>query len=165
MTADGLTEGASEDWDACLDDLGLTDAYLRRGYLRSGAALTPAEPVLLHLAGVDGDVVFAALVRADPTDVITPYGYGGPVAVGAAPPVTAFARAYEDWCARRGVVSSFVLYHPLFANQELALPAFHQQALTGTISWDLEAEDLLAGLHRHHRFDQPLSLQLTRRRR
>ena len=144
MTAAGLTEVAPEDWDACLDDLGLTDAYLRRGYLRSGAALTPSEPTLLHLAGADGDVVFAALVRADPTDVITPYGYGGPVAVGAAPPVAEFAHAYEDWCARRGVVSSFVLYHPLFANQKLGLPAFHQQPLTGTISWDLEPEDLLA---------------------
>ena len=151
VTADGLIEVAPADWDACLDDLGLTDAYLRRGYVRSGAALTPAEPTLLHLAGADGDVVFAALVRADPTDVITPYGYGGPVAVGVAPPVAEFSQAYEDWCARRGVVSSFVLYHPLFANHELGLPAFHQQALNATISWDLERGDLLAGLHRHHR--------------
>ncbi|HEY5189018.1 MAG TPA: GNAT family N-acetyltransferase [Solirubrobacteraceae bacterium] len=148
---DGLEEVGAEDWDARLDALGLSDAYLRRGYLRSGAALTPAEPVLLHLAGPDGDVVFACLLRSDPTDVITPYGYGGPVAVGSAPPVAQFAQAYEDWCARRGVVSSFVLYHPLFANQELALPAFHQQALTGTISWNLDSGDLLAGMHRHHR--------------
>ncbi|MGI9185324.1 MAG: GNAT family N-acetyltransferase [Solirubrobacteraceae bacterium] len=151
VTADRLAEIPAGDWDARLDGLGLTDAYLRRGYLRSGAALAGAEPVLLHLAGADGDVVFAALLRDDPTDVSTPYGYGGPVAVGAGPPVAEFASAYEQWCARRGVVSSFVLYHPLFANQELALPAFHQEALTGTISWSLETDDLLVGLHRHHR--------------
>jgi hypothetical protein len=151
VTVDVLAEVIPEDWDARLDGLGLTDAYLRRGYLRSGAALAPAEPVLLHLAADRGDVVFACLLRSDPADVITPYGYGGPVAVGAAPPVAEFAGAYEDWCARRGVVSSFVVYHPLFANQELALPAFHQQTLTGTVSWDLESEDLLGGLHRHHR--------------
>ncbi|MGH2869802.1 MAG: GNAT family N-acetyltransferase [Solirubrobacteraceae bacterium] len=151
MTAENLAEVAEGEWDAQLDDLGLTDAYLRRGYLRSGAALAPAEPVLLRLADAQGDVVFAGLLRSEPTDLITPYGYGGPVAVGAAPPVAEFAAAYEHWCANRSVVSSFVLYHPLFANQELALPAFHQQTLTGTISWDLETEDLLAGMHRHHR--------------
>jgi len=151
VTADRLAEIPAGDWDARLDGLGLTDAYLRRGYLRSGAALAGAEPVLLHLAGADGDVVFAALLRDDPTDVSTPYGYGGPVAVGAGPPVAEFASAYEQWCARRGVVSSFVLYHPLFANQELALPAFRHEALTGTISWSLETDDLLVGLHRHHR--------------
>jgi hypothetical protein len=151
VTAEALVELAAGEWDARLDGLGLTDAYLRRGYLRSGAVLATGEPVLLHLAGSDGDIVFALLLRGDPTDVITPYGYGGPVAVGAAPPVAQFAQAYEEWCARRGVVSSFVLYHPLFANQKLALPAFHRQSLTGTISWDLEAEDLLAGMHRHHR--------------
>jgi serine/alanine adding enzyme len=151
VTAEALVEVAAGEWDARLDDLGLTDAYLRRGYLRCGAVLATGEPVLLHLAGADGDIVFALLLRGDPTDVITPYGYGGPVAVGAAPPVAQFAQAYEEWCAGRGVVSSFVLYHPLFANQELALPAFHQQSLTGTIAWDLETEDLLAGMHRHHR--------------
>jgi serine/alanine adding enzyme len=151
VTAEGLVEVAAGDWDSLLDGLGLTDAYLRHGYLRSGAAVAPAEPVLLHLAGGGGDVVFAALLRSDPADMVTPYGYGGPVAVGAAPPVAAFASAYERWCARRGVVSSFVLYHPLFANRELALPTFHQQSMTGTISWNLETDDLLAGMHRHHR--------------
>jgi hypothetical protein len=70
--------------------------------------------------------------------------------VGAQPPVAAFGAAYEEWCRARGVVSSFVLYHPLFANQDLDLPAFRQTALTGTISWRLEGE-LMAGLHRHHR--------------
>lgn len=147
---EALCEVAPERWDATLDRLGLTDAYLRRGYLRSGAALTPAQPVLLHLPGKGGDVVFACLLRAEPADVVTPYGYGGPVAVGTQPPVAEFAAAYEDWCALRGVVSSFVVYHPLFANQNLVMPALRQQALTGTIAWDLRGDDLLTGLHRHH---------------
>ncbi|MDQ6730902.1 MAG: GNAT family N-acetyltransferase [Actinomycetota bacterium] len=149
MTA--LEVVAEDEWDARLDTLGLTDAYLRRGYLRAGAVLTPAEPVLLHLAGPGGDVVFAALCRAEPTDLITPYGYGGPVTAGDDPPVSAFAAAYEDWCRARGAVSTFVLFHPLYANQELEL-GFHVEPLTGTIAWDLALEhDLLAGMHRHHR--------------
>lgn len=149
MTA--LEVVADDEWDARLDALGLTDAYLRRGYLRAGAVLTPAEPVLLHLAAVGGDVVFAALERSGPADLITPYGYGGPVTAGEDPPVAAFAAAFDDWCRARGAVSTFAVFHPLYANQELAL-GFHVEPLTGTIAWDLApGTDLLAGMHRHHR--------------
>ncbi len=149
MTA--LEVVAEDEWDARLDSLGLTDAYLRCGYLRAGAVLTPAQPLLLHLAGDGGHVVFAALRRTGPTDLITPYGYGGPVTAGAEPPVAGFADAYQEWCQARSAVSTFVLFHPLYANQELDL-GFHVEPLTGTIAWDLAHEsDLLAGMHRHHR--------------
>jgi serine/alanine adding enzyme len=142
---------ADEEWDARLDALGLTDAYLRRGYLRAGAALTPAQPLLLHLAGDRGDVVFAALRRTEPTDLITPYGYGGPVTAGTEPPVPGFAGAYEQWCRACSAVSTFVLFHPLYANQDLDL-GFALEPLPGTIAWDLAPDaDLLAGMHRHHR--------------
>ena len=94
----------------------MPDVYLARGFVAASAALAGAEPVLLHLPGDGGDVVFAALVRADPVDVVTPYGYGGPVGVGEAPPFAAFAEAYAAWCAARGVVSSFVVFHPLCAH-------------------------------------------------
>ena len=153
----GIAEVPHDEWDARLDTLGLTDAYLRLGYLRSAAVLTPGEPVLLHHAGDDGDVVFAALVREEPTDLITPYGYGGPVAAGARPPVATFADAYDEWCRGRGAVSTFVLFHPLYANQEHGF-GFEVQPLAGTIAWALEpaegaepADALLVGMHRHHR--------------
>lgn len=147
----GLTEVPHDEWDARLDALGLRDAYLRLGYLRSAAVLTPGEPVLLHHAGDAGDVAFAALVREDPTDLITPYGYGGPVTAGARPPVTGFTEAYGAWCRARGAISTFVLFHPLYANQAFGF-GFEVQPLAGTIAWDLAAgADLMAGMHRHHR--------------
>jgi hypothetical protein len=147
-----LREIEASRWDAELRALGVTDVYCSHGYLAASAGLAGGEPVLLHLAGDEGDVIFPLLLRADPPDVVSPYGYGGPVALGAAPPVEAFAGAYADWCARRGVVTSFVLYHPLFANHELAQPTgFHRLDLDGTVAWPLEGDDLVAGMHRHHR--------------
>ncbi|HEX4690665.1 MAG TPA: GNAT family N-acetyltransferase [Solirubrobacteraceae bacterium] len=139
-------------WDAALRDLGVTDVYCTRGYLEASAALADGTPTLLHLAGDGGDVIFPLLLRSDPVDVVSPYGYGGPVALGEDPPVAAFAAAYSDWCARRGAITSFVLYHPLFANQELAEPTgFHRIGLDGTVAWALDAGELLPGMHRHHR--------------
>src|SRR5687768_191880 len=136
----GIAEVEPERWDAALRAAGVTDVYYARGFVAASAALAGAEPVLLRLAGDGGEVFFACLLRRDPVDVVTPYGYGGPVAAGANPPLAEFPAAYEAWCARRGVVSSFVLFHPLLAS---ATAPFRRTALAGTVAWDLTAPELL----------------------
>jgi serine/alanine adding enzyme len=130
-----------ERWDAALRAGGVTDVYYQRGFVAASAALAGAEPVLLRHRGV----FFACLLRSDPVDVVTPYGYGGP----AGEPRDEFPAAYEAWCARRGVVSSFAVFHPLLRN---AGAPFRCTPLAGTVAWDLRGEaDLLAGMHKHHR--------------
>ena len=58
-----------------LAELGLVDVYLTREYVETACLLEPGRPLYLRA----GDTVFAAILRDDPADVITPYGYGGPV--------------------------------------------------------------------------------------
>ena len=65
-------------------------------------------------------MLFACLLRRDPTDVVTPVRLRRPGRRGRGPPLAAFPAAYEAWCARRGVVSSFVVFHPLLAQRRLA---------------------------------------------
>jgi serine/alanine adding enzyme len=122
-------------WDGLLRSLGVTDVYYSRGYVEASALLAGGTAAFLH---DDDGGVFPCVVRPDPVDVVSPYGYGGPLG-----PVP----AYEAWCRERGVVSSFVVFHPLFANDA---PGFRRSALAGTVAWRLEG-DLLAGMHRHHR--------------
>ena len=129
-----------ERWDAALRAAGVTDVYYSRGFVAASAALAGAEPVLLRHDGV----FFACLLRGDPVDVVTPYGYGGPVGE----PRDKFAAAYEAWCARRGVISSFAVFHPLLRN---AGPPFRCTPLAGTVAWDLTADGLLERMHKHHR--------------
>ena len=81
----GLVETAAPEWDALLARLGCADVYYLSEYLESARLLEEGTPAFLHLAGDGGDVVFACLVReaaGGVRDVITPYGYGGPVATG-----------------------------------------------------------------------------------
>jgi serine/alanine adding enzyme len=151
LESGALAEVEPGRWDDLVRRLGVTDVYYTRAYVESAAALAGGEPAYLHLPGGGGDVVFCAVVRSDPADVVTPYGYGGPLGVGEAPPLDRFAAAYGGWCERRGVVSSFVAYHPLFANQRAGeATGFHVLALDGTVAWELGG-DLEAGMHRHHR--------------
>ena len=150
-----LTEVEPAAWDELLGLLEVADAYLLREYVEGAALLDPGRPTFLHLAAPGGHVVFACLVRDVPGggfDVTTPYGYGGPVAVGEQPPVERFYELYERWCSDRGIVTSFVRFHPLFANHHQAPPPFRVELLASTIGWRLEAGgDLLAGMHPKHR--------------
>lgn len=143
------------DWDELLAALDCADAYLLREYVDGAILLEAGRPTFLHLEGPGGHVLFACLVREIPAgglDVTTPYGYGGPVAVGDRAPVERFYELYERWCSERGIVTSFVRFHPLFANHRQAPPAFHVELLAPTIGWRLEGgRDLLAGMHSKHR--------------
>jgi hypothetical protein len=136
-----LVEVAPSRWDALLAELGITDVYASRGFVAASAPLAGGEPVLLH----DGErLAFPLLVRSDPIDIVTPYGYGGPLGT----PRPDFAAAYGAWCAERGAVSSFAVLHPLYRN---GAPGFQVGELGGTIAWPLGVPDLVAAMHKHHR--------------
>jgi serine/alanine adding enzyme len=152
----GLSQFPADAWDDLLSRVGCADAYLRRDYVEGATLLDEGEPAFLHLAGPGGDVLFACIVRdlpgSDARDVITPYGYGGPVGVGEEPPLERFYGLYEEWCAERGVVSSFIRFHPLFANHRFAPPAVHLGFEGRTVGWRLDGgRDLLAGMDGKHR--------------
>lgn len=55
------------------------------------------------------------------SDIVTPYGYGGPVYVGDVAcrnqMMFEFRRSFHDYCLRERIVSEFVRYHPLLCNQ------------------------------------------------
>ena len=103
MSAAACAEVDPERWDETLRAAGVTDVYYTRGYVAASATLLDAEPVLLRLAGDGGEVLFACLLRREPADVVTPYGYGGPIGAGDDPPLADFPAAYEAWCEARGV--------------------------------------------------------------
>ena len=152
MTHVACAEVEPERWDEVLTAAGVTDVYYARAFVAASAVLVDAEPVLLRLAGGAGDVFFACLLRREPTDVVTPYGYGGPVGAGDDPPLAEFPAAYEAWCDARGVVASFVVFHPLLGNAgSPAAAGFRLRALAGTVAWPLDGPEPLLALHRRHR--------------
>lgn len=153
----GLARVPDRAWNDVLAETGATDLYLLREHLAASALLDGGEPVLVQLRGEGGAVVFAFLLRDVPgapglCDVITPYGYGGPVATGTAPPVAAFHAAWDAWCRDERVVSSFVRFHPLYGNHAYAHPRAEVVQTAGTVGVRLDRDrDLLMGMHGKHR--------------
>lgn len=140
-----LEEVEPAEWDGLVRSIGVTDVYYSRGFVEASAPLAGGEATFLHLAGEGGDAIFPCIVRSDPADVVTPYGYGGPLALGDDPPD--LAAAYQAWCERRGVLSTFAVFHPLFAN---AGPPFRTTSLADTVAWPLREEPFDA-MDSHHR--------------
>jgi hypothetical protein len=142
-----------ERWDALLEEQGCPDAYYLRGFVESAATAVGGDPVFLHSGGTGGAVVFPCILRevpgADLRDATT-FAYGGPLALGPAPPLARFYDLYEEWCAREGILSTFVRFHPLFPNQRFEGGPFRLEQVEGSVSWRLEGE-LFAKMHPHHR--------------
>jgi hypothetical protein len=156
-----IVEVEPDRWDDLLAGVGCTDVYSERAYIESALVLEPGTPAYLHAGSDRGDVVLPCIVRALPDqlegakglcDVITPYGYGGPVATGDDPPVELFWYLYESWCAERRVVASFMRFHPLLENHRYAGPGFAVERLGTTIAWNLDRpDDPFDGMHSAHR--------------
>jgi serine/alanine adding enzyme len=140
-------------WDQLLANAGCTDAYYLRGYIECAATTQSGWGSYLYLAGPDGVVAFPCVVRELPelgVRDVTTVGYGGPLALGADPPLARFAALYEEWCAEQGIVTTFIRFHPLLANHRYAGPLFRLERGQGSVSWPLSS-DLFGAMHRHHR--------------
>jgi hypothetical protein len=138
-----LREVPAGEWDELLARLGRADAYLLRAYVEASCVLDAGDPVLLHADGAVMACIVREIAGSDLRDVTTPYGYGGPVGTD----IAGFFEPYDGWCRERGIVSTFVRFHPLFENHRRAPHAVYSSP---TVSWPLEG-DLLGGMHGKHR--------------
>lgn len=120
----------SDEWDAVVRTFEDHDTYWLSGYVRAFALHGDGEPLMFHYEGADGtrgvnvamlrdvadDGRFDGLVeRGRYRDLTSPYGYGGWLVEGDG--TDGLFATYERWCRRSGVVSEFVRFHPMVANQ------------------------------------------------
>lgn len=141
-----LREVGADEWEALTAG---ADVYFRRAYVEASALLDEGRPLFLRLPGKD--VGFAAILREDPADVTSPYGYGGPLPLAEGADLARFWERYDAWCREQGLPASFVRFHPLLGNERDAA-GVHVETLGHTVAWRLEpGRDLLAGMDKHHR--------------
>lgn len=100
------------------------DPYFMPEYVRVNESIEGGCAAEFRFAGAEGDVSHQFIMRPieaaedGSVDLITPYGYGGPVIRtqdGADPErlVGDFCRSFAEYCGDMKVVSEFVRFHPL----------------------------------------------------
>lgn len=85
-------------------------------------------------------------------DIITPYGYGGPLTQnGSEQLLSEFRSRFEHYCKRENIVSEFIRFHPLLKNHQ-HLQQFMDTSLDRyTIYIDLASdEDFSNNYHKNH---------------
>jgi len=79
-------------------------------------------------------------------DIITPYGYGGPVVLTTKEGkreelCRGFDAAFERHCYENGIVSEFVRFHPIFRNADDFSETYHPICIRKTLGTNLEDYD------------------------
>ena len=135
-----IAEVAAQDWNGLLEELGFVDVYLTRGYIEASTLLEAGRPLFLRTE----HAVFAAILREGPTDVIAPYGYGGPIGPG-------FWEPYDEWCRATASSPRSSASTPL-REPPRPRPQVRVEPLGPTVGWRLDADDdLFERMHRHRR--------------
>ena len=79
-------------------------------------------------------------------DIITPYGYGGPVVNAESEEFTAalcsgYDKAFTRYCEENNIVSEFVRFHPLYENARDFGEIYHPEYIRDTLGTALEIYD------------------------
>jgi serine/alanine adding enzyme len=127
-----LDAGAyAEEWSARGDG----DPYFRPEFLRASALAEGAEPAAFS----HGGLLYPFLVRELPDgrcDLTSAYGFGGPFGEGGD-----WRQPFRAACAERGVVSEFIRFHPVRANQRVAGDDVALERVQEMIVLDVAADD------------------------
>lgn len=79
-------------------------------------------------------------------DLITPYGYGGPIILECQENkeeflIEEFNREFEKYCLNNSIVSEFIRFHPMYDNARDFEKMYDVSYIRNTIATDLEASD------------------------
>jgi serine/alanine adding enzyme len=115
-------------------ELGDGDPYFSPVFLRAAAVAEGGQPAAFEHDGV----LYPFLVRplaGGRCDLTSAYGFGGPSGPGE------WRAAFREECARRGVVSEFVRYHPVRRNQRFAGDDVELTRVQEMVVLDLAVDD------------------------
>ncbi len=131
----------------------IPDIFFSPRYAAAYNEAENAKEEVFHFDDAEGEIYMLFLRRRltefpgfeSYSDATTPYGYGGPLILNGAGSVPAraglakrFAAAYNAYCCREGIVSTFFRFHPIIDNGPDFMAAFdHVEAIHPVVAINL----------------------------
>ena len=132
----------------------VNDLYLLPEYGKINECLEHGDSISYHFSHELGSVYYMFIKREIPIkydgerwyDIITPYGYGGPVLACEDPShkeqvLVAFEADFNKYCEENRIVSEFIRFHPMLNNAEHFKDVYDVEKIRTTIGTDLTASD------------------------
>ena len=110
-------------WNKLVEKIRMNDVYYTYEYCNSSAQLHKGKAKLIYFETDLGIVIYPIISREiDSTlelkvyDIITPYGYGGPLIMGSKEILKDFRKVFCMYCKEESIVSEVITFHPLLKN-------------------------------------------------
>lgn len=153
-----------EEWDSVLAQFKHKDVYFYHGYCYSYLNIEGGVPSLFYYEDEKGvKIGYTFIKRAielpfwrdeDVYDIMTPYGYGGPLTENADEhSIKAFREAFSQYCLEENIVSEFIRFHPLLNNHHHLNEIVDIVSGRETIYIDLtlSEQELVSNYHKNHK--------------
>lgn len=128
------------------------DIYFTREYAQVNELIENGTSLYYEIKSRHGHITLGAIKREIDTpvdgeryyDLITPYGYGGPViheCTNLKQLLSEFQECFTRYCRDNNIVSEFVRFNPLFQNQEPFREIYDVSYIRNTVGTDLECSE------------------------
>lgn len=131
-------------WDKTIKDLGIKDIYYTYEYCHNSAQPEKGIAELLYFENELGAVVYPIVKRKIDTaysreiyDIVTPYGYGGPLVIGDKGVLKGFREELTTYCEKNNIITEIIRFHPLIKNAKMMGSYCELQYIRKTTAVDL----------------------------
>jgi lipid II:glycine glycyltransferase (peptidoglycan interpeptide bridge formation enzyme) len=131
-------------WNNILKDFENADSYYSYGY---GQLFAEKENGQLKAAYFENEVtkIFYPFIEREIKnernhglfDLVTPYGYGGPLLKGENSLINDFYRHFNQYCVDNNIVSEVIRFHPLYRNHQICTKNMEVEYIRKTTAVDL----------------------------
>src|SRR5699024_2483567 len=133
----------------------MLDIYFESNYGKLYETVENGESIVFEYESQHGKIKHIFIKREIPTlindelyyDIVTPYGYGGPIIVDAtniSEIVTEFELAFKKYCLENNIVSEFIRFHPIVENYSDFERVYDTTYLRNTVGTNMEYEEVFA---------------------
>lgn len=115
--------GTNDNWNQYIEKLSKLDIYYSQEYVNLFAKIEEGVPEAVYYENENGKVFYPFIKRKIDIkegffDIITPYGYGGPVLEGKRSVIKQFYYLFRESCFENNIITETVGLHPLLNNVE-----------------------------------------------
>jgi Acetyltransferase (GNAT) domain len=112
-----------DNWNTYIEKFPKLDVYYSKEYVHLFADVEEGVPEAVYYENKDGKVFYPFIKRKIPLkegyyDIVTPYGYGGPILEGDRSVITPFYSQFKKDCVDHNIITETVRFHPLLKNHE-----------------------------------------------
>lgn len=115
--------GSNDNWNRYIERFSNLDVFYSQEYVSLFADVQKGTPEAVYYENENGKVFYPYIkrkidIKEGYFDIITPYGYGGPILEGEKIVIKKFYEQFKEYCFNSNIITETVGLHPLLKNDE-----------------------------------------------